>query len=119
MWGSAWQVFLSLPGDFNHDGTVDAADYVVWRKTDGTQAEYNTWRTHFGQTGWQRLGCQCECRRSRTGDAGAADVCGGWLVSPARPGRIESPNNSSTRDTGQQTTDIETARSEFQNSSMR
>ena len=22
----------SLPGDFNHDGTVDAADYVVWRK---------------------------------------------------------------------------------------
>ena len=26
----------SLPGDFNSDGTVDAADYVVWRKTDGT-----------------------------------------------------------------------------------
>ena len=39
-----------LPGDFNHDGTVDAADYVVWRKSDGTQAGYDTWRTHFGQT---------------------------------------------------------------------
>jgi hypothetical protein len=38
------------PGDFNHDGTVDAADYVVWRKTDSTPAGYNTWRTHFGQT---------------------------------------------------------------------
>ena len=38
----------SLPGDFNNDGTVDAADYVVWRKTDGTPAGYNTWRTHFG-----------------------------------------------------------------------
>ena len=25
-----------LPGDFNDNGTVDAADYVVWRKTDGT-----------------------------------------------------------------------------------
>jgi hypothetical protein len=39
----------SLPGDFNHDGTVDAADYIIWRKTDGTPAGYNAWRTHFGQ----------------------------------------------------------------------
>ncbi|MEX0611299.1 MAG: pentapeptide repeat-containing protein [Pirellulales bacterium] len=40
----------SLPGDFNLDGTVDAADYVVWRKNYGTPAAYNVWRTHFGQT---------------------------------------------------------------------
>ena len=40
----------SLPGDFNLDGSVDAADYVVWRKTDGTQTGYDTWRTNFGQT---------------------------------------------------------------------
>jgi T5SS/PEP-CTERM-associated repeat protein len=39
-----------LPGDFNLDGTVDAADYVVWRKTDGTPAGYDVWRAHFGQT---------------------------------------------------------------------
>jgi hypothetical protein len=38
-----------LPGDFDRDGTVDAADYVVWRKTDGTEFGYNTWRAHFGQ----------------------------------------------------------------------
>jgi hypothetical protein len=39
-----------LPGDFNHNGRVDAADYVVWRKTDPTnQSAYNTWRSHFGQ----------------------------------------------------------------------
>jgi hypothetical protein len=38
-----------LPGDFNHDGAIDAADYVVWRKTDGSQSGYNTWRAHFGQ----------------------------------------------------------------------
>ena len=25
-----------LPGDYNQNGTVDAADYVVWRKTGGT-----------------------------------------------------------------------------------
>jgi hypothetical protein len=39
-----------LPGDSNFDGLVDAADYVVWRKTDGTQAGYNSWRGHFGQS---------------------------------------------------------------------
>ena len=22
----------SLPGDYNHDGKVDAGDYVIWRK---------------------------------------------------------------------------------------
>jgi hypothetical protein len=39
-----------LDGDFNLDGKVDAADYVVWRKTDGTQAGYDEWRTNFGRT---------------------------------------------------------------------
>jgi len=43
-------VAVGLAGDYNHNGVVDAADYVVWRKTDGTPAGYNTWRTHFGQT---------------------------------------------------------------------
>jgi hypothetical protein len=36
-------------GDYNNNGTVDAADYVVWRKTNGSQANYNLWRSHFGQ----------------------------------------------------------------------
>jgi hypothetical protein len=43
-------VVTLLPGDFNKDGTVDAADYVVWRKTNGTPVDYNLWRSHFGQT---------------------------------------------------------------------
>jgi hypothetical protein len=38
------------PADYNSDGTVDAADYVVWRKTDGTSSGYDTWRSHFGLT---------------------------------------------------------------------
>jgi hypothetical protein len=38
----------ALLGDFNHDGTVDAADYAVWRKTNGTQEGYNRWRSNFG-----------------------------------------------------------------------
>jgi hypothetical protein len=43
----------ALPGDFNGNGGVDAADYVVWRKglgTTYTQNDYNIWRAHFGQT---------------------------------------------------------------------
>jgi T5SS/PEP-CTERM-associated repeat protein len=39
-----------LPGDYNGNGIVDAADYVVWRKTDGNQEGYNLWRTNFGRT---------------------------------------------------------------------
>jgi murein DD-endopeptidase MepM/ murein hydrolase activator NlpD len=41
---------VSVLGDYNRNGTVDASDYVVWRKTDGTQSGYDTWRAHFGQT---------------------------------------------------------------------
>jgi hypothetical protein len=36
------------PGEFNRDGIVDAADYVVWRKIDGTLEGYEAWRTNFG-----------------------------------------------------------------------
>jgi hypothetical protein len=38
-------------GDYNDDGTVDAADYVVWRDGLGTlytQNDYEVWRAHFG-----------------------------------------------------------------------
>ena len=57
---------LILPGDYNQDGHVDAADYTVWRDTlgqsvaagthadgdgDGTisSADYSVWKTHFGR----------------------------------------------------------------------
>jgi hypothetical protein len=53
----AWRVRLgsepALPGDLNSDGTVDTADYVVWRKglgTTYTAAGYDDWRAHFGQS---------------------------------------------------------------------
>ena len=35
-------------GDFNDDGQVDAADYVVWRNEIGTPAGYDMWRANFG-----------------------------------------------------------------------
>jgi phospholipase/lecithinase/hemolysin len=57
---------LRLPGDFNHNGLVDAADYTVWRDAFGEAGaflaadgdgngvvnndDYGIWRTHFGQS---------------------------------------------------------------------
>jgi hypothetical protein len=49
--GEAAYSLLVLPGDFNHDDTVDAADYVVWRNGLGTmytQNDYEAWQAHFG-----------------------------------------------------------------------
>jgi hypothetical protein len=37
-----------LSGDYNDDGLIDAADYVVWRKMLGGNDEYNAWRQNFG-----------------------------------------------------------------------
>jgi hypothetical protein len=43
----------SNPGDFNRDGVVDAADYVIWRKGAGetfTAYHYDQWRANFSRT---------------------------------------------------------------------
>ena len=43
-----------LPGDYNGDGSVDAADYVAWRDdpdSHGGPDGYNTWRANFGRPG--------------------------------------------------------------------
>jgi hypothetical protein len=44
-WGVA-----AIPGDFNSDGRVDGADYVFWRKNNGTPAQFQQWRANFGAT---------------------------------------------------------------------
>jgi hypothetical protein len=62
----------ALSGDFNGDGTVDAADYVVWRKTDGSQAGYNAWRTNFGAT--------AGTGSSNGAGAGAVPEPGTWML---------------------------------------
>ena len=93
----------SLPGDFNHDGTVDAADYVVWRKN-RRHLHARTTTTHGAPTSANPAGSefavpQCECHRPRTDNVGDAHRGGGWLVCPARPGPRESTIKSLTRDT--------------------
>lgn len=43
---------VALLGDFNRDGKVDSADYVVWRNTGihGHQG-YDDWRANYGKSG--------------------------------------------------------------------
>jgi hypothetical protein len=38
-----------LAGDFNEDGMVDAADYILWRKNGLAPEQYDAWRTNFGR----------------------------------------------------------------------
>jgi hypothetical protein len=75
-----------LDGDFNNDGTVDAADYVMWAKTmAGDMDAYGDWVENFGESQLGSggndggtvpepsgllivmiglLGASCRCRRS-------------------------------------------------------
>jgi hypothetical protein len=56
---------VALAGDYNHDGQVDAADYAIWRATNGSktdlradgngdgvvdQADYDLWKANFNAT---------------------------------------------------------------------
>jgi hypothetical protein len=45
---------MSLPGDYNSDGVVDATDYVAWRKMPnkygGDVAGFTAWRANFGKS---------------------------------------------------------------------
>ena len=46
-------VLAKLPGDYNGNGIVDAADYTVWRDGLGvrfTQPYYDVWKANFGKT---------------------------------------------------------------------
>jgi hypothetical protein len=66
-WSVSTLVLISdgLPGDYNRDGTVDAADYVVWRAQLGQLGnlaadaneddivdldDYDLWKSNFGRT---------------------------------------------------------------------
>jgi len=53
--GFALAPLAGLAGDYNGDGKVDAADYVMWRKNPGAfggdPAGYTAWRNNFGLPG--------------------------------------------------------------------
>ena len=46
-----YQIILTAfepTGDFNGDGAIEAADYILWRKYDGSPQGYDNWRANFG-----------------------------------------------------------------------
>lgn len=84
-----------LPGDYNRDGVVNAADYVVWRNTEGdslargsgadgdfdgqvTPADYAVWQANFGGTAFGSGGVSSTDAASRVPEPAAGVLC--WLV---------------------------------------
>jgi hypothetical protein len=80
----------SLPGDYNGDGAVDAADYTVWRATlnesassgllaDGSgngvvdRADYDVWKSHFGQSAQITFGASVGAGSIAGGPVGVAE----------------------------------------------
>jgi hypothetical protein len=53
-----YDIVANVPGDYNHNGVADAADYILWRKGDPAadgnsdtvvdQSDYELWRANFG-----------------------------------------------------------------------
>ena len=80
-----------VPGDYNGNNIVDAADYTIWRDGDpllneGTtpgvidQEDYNFWKTHFGDV----PGGGAAASGTAVPEPGSlviAAICGGLLVS--------------------------------------
>jgi len=57
--GASLAVFARRNGDFNGDGAVNAADYVVWRKN-GLRLGFESWRANFGAPGSASLNAASE-----------------------------------------------------------
>ena len=76
-----------MPGDYNHNGVVDMADYIVWRNTAGSivnlaadgnnnqvvdAGDYTFWRSHFGQTSGSGAGSGADLSQSSVPEPNAA-----------------------------------------------
>lgn len=114
--GSPGRVFLA--GDFNLNGSVDAADYVLWRKTLGSttnlqadqsgpsvgvpngvvdQADYAYWRSNFGATGVPNggLGSGAELAAGQ-GGGGSSALLVSMVDNESAP--LDAPAESVARD---------------------
>src|SRR3954464_8515381 len=89
--------FVTLPGDYNGDGVVDSADYIVWRKyfgdttslvADGNgngtvdASDYVVWRANIGRT-WQSLATGAGARSAVPEPTvlAFALLASGWMLS--------------------------------------
>jgi hypothetical protein len=60
-------LIVGVAADFKSVGTIDPADCVFWRETDGTPAEYSLWRTQFGEPFGEGIGAASFGDLSRDG----------------------------------------------------
>ena len=91
----------SLPGDYNRNGVVDAADYIVWRNTRGQSVapgsgadgsgngsvgteDYAYWRARFGMAGASGAGSAALVPEP----AGGLILVIGGLIAAGRRSRI-------------------------------
>ena len=77
---------IALPnGDYNKNGIVDTADYVVWRKSIGGQLAYDAWRSRYG-TSPSGLGSGTTVPEPATAAISilALLIFMGWMVFPSR-----------------------------------
>lgn len=89
-----------LPGDYNGNHVVDAADYVLWRKTLGTEVpmfsgadgsgngaidpvDYSVWRQNFGDTGAAAAAFDISREESSVDEPSAAQTALAELPPPA------------------------------------
>jgi hypothetical protein len=93
----------AIAGDYNQNGTVDAADYALWRDTlnqsgaglpaDGNgnsmidAGDYDVWRTHFGQSAGQSAALDAVPEPSTWLLIAMSAVITGWCRRPARTRR--------------------------------
>ena len=98
--------------DYNHDGIVDGADYVVWRKTlgnaaappgsgadgngDGTvnPADYTLWRSHYGNPSGAGAGASLSTNSVPEPTGCVLLAIGALLVLAPRRGRFQSQVNN-------------------------
>jgi hypothetical protein len=105
------QVVYGLRGDYNRNGNVDAADYVLWRNsngltvTSGTGADgdvdgtvnatdFTTWRANFGKVGETGFGEQVSFGAFLGGSVPEPNAvilfcwCAAGMLSQRRPARV-------------------------------
>jgi hypothetical protein len=112
---------LPFPGDYNDDGFVDSADYVVWRKTYGetgyflpadghpdskiNSLDYDVWAAHFGQSASGSGSAALDSRVVPEPSGAALLLIGGLFLRTLRYRTLEGPGRvvrrKSQRDCGQ------------------
>jgi hypothetical protein len=90
-----------VPGDYNNDGSVEAGDYVLWRKggplanevdTPGTvnAADYTAWRARFGNTSGSGSLVAGGMVPEPAGAALLLMVVAAFGLTTTRPGRLQA-----------------------------